>query len=697
MARHKSKILFYFLIGIALPCLLLSYFAFRGIQNDRALYEQQMLHDNQAMAQRVVETIHHQFDVIEQDYHKLIISFAEAPDTTSIAALHHFKAKHHSIETIFTIQFAPDHVELPIAVFFFSNQARRLAHHFQNLSPAMAAGQQNEFQEHSYPAAIQNYQAALNQTSNRNERAEIFAAIARAQKKAARWHDARQSYQNLLQNFANQCSPSGVPFGLAAPHALGSLSIIVRDTLTAIQAYLSAYNDLSQRRWSLDESQYRFWRRSLQDSLQKIFAKVNLLPPFSSYLNKFQTIQEQVDQQERMTSRLLKFQAEAGHAIARKFTLRQNGERLQGIVSLGDQKYFISLYDAAIMNKQTYWGIIWSAEAITESLRNVLINQSQLQSQITWQVIDAEHHVLLESKNPMIDDATLLARTTFVNNFPDMTLEFYHLNPTLIESLLASRRSVYFYIFLLIAGILAFGLILTNRSVAHELELARLKSDFVSSVSHELKSPLTSIRQLTEMLQTGRVPSEQRRQKYYDVIVEQSKRLALMISNVLDFARLEEGKKQFNFELTEMDHFLKEIVAAIQQQVGHDGFEIKFITEPSLPPILIDRSAIAQAVNNLVDNAIKYSDQVKKVIVNATVQDKFCCISVQDFGIGIKPEDLNNIFDRFHRGDDELVKARRGSGLGLTLVKQIIAAHHGRIEVVGEPGKGSTFTIKLPI
>ena len=251
--------------------------------------------------------------------------------------------------------------------------------------------------------------------------------------------------------------------------------------------------------------------------------------------------------------------------------------------------------------------------------------------------------------------------------------------------------------FLLIAGILIFGLFLTIRTVSRELELARMKSDFVSTISHEFKSPLTSIRQLAEMLHSGRVPSEERRQKYYDVLLEQSERLSLLIDNVLNFAKMEEGRKEFIFEQTDMKSLLENLVSSIQERVRHAGFDIHLEIENPLPTIMADRDAIMQAVNNLIDNAIKYSRKVKNVEVRAFKEDNSLAIIIKDFGIGIKKEDRDKIFDRFYRGGDELTRTVKGSGLGLTLVKQIVEAHKGSVQVESEPGQGSTFSIKLPL
>jgi signal transduction histidine kinase len=252
-------------------------------------------------------------------------------------------------------------------------------------------------------------------------------------------------------------------------------------------------------------------------------------------------------------------------------------------------------------------------------------------------------------------------------------------------------------VFLLIAGMFVFGLALTIRAVSHELEVARMKSDFVSTVSHEFKSPLTSIRQLAEMLQSGRVPSEERRQQYYDVLLEQSERLALLTDNILSLARIEEGRAEFTFESTDVSALLTSVVSSIQERVRHEGFAIELQAAGSIPFVAADRSALLQAVTNLIDNAIKYSGGSKKILVTAIIEEQSLAISVRDFGIGIKKEDIPKLFERFYRGGDELTRSVKGSGLGLTLVKEIVQAHRGKVRVESEPGKGSTFIILLPL
>ena len=142
---------------------------------------------------------------------------------------------------------------------------------------------------------------------------------------------------------------------------------------------------------------------------------------------------------------------------------------------------------------------------------------------------------------------------------------------------------------------------------------------------------------------------------------------------------------------------LDDLISTHQDRLSHDSFELLLKADRPLPSVTVDSAALTQAINNLVDNAVKYSGSQKKAVVSATADDEYLKISVKDFGIGIKREELDKVFDRFYRGGDELTRTVKGSGLGLTLVKQIIEAHGGSVQVESEPGRGSTFSIRIPL
>jgi signal transduction histidine kinase len=229
------------------------------------------------------------------------------------------------------------------------------------------------------------------------------------------------------------------------------------------------------------------------------------------------------------------------------------------------------------------------------------------------------------------------------------------------------------------------------------MHLSRMKSHFMSTVSHEFKSPLTSIRQMAEMLVRGRVTSLGKQQKYFDTILQQSERLSHLIDNILDFSKMEEGQKVFRFEKADIIPVVKDIVGSFQEHTAEEGFNITLEISEPVPHVSFDKEALEQVMHNLLDNAFKYSGNSKTIELRLFLKGNRVIFSVRDYGIGIRKEDHDKIFSRFYRAGEELSQSVKGSGIGLTIVKQIVEAHHGDISVESNPGKGSIFTVKLPV
>ena len=269
--------------------------------------------------------------------------------------------------------------------------------------------------------------------------------------------------------------------------------------------------------------------------------------------------------------------------------------------------------------------------------------------------------------------------------------------PAVLQADLVRRQKLYVALFVAVMALLVFGTYLTGRTVRKELEIARLKSDFVSVVSHEFRSPLTSVRQLGEMLMRGRVPSEERRQQYYELITRESDRLARLMESVLDFSRMEEGRKQYRFEPLDTTAWLRALAQDFQAEVAAQGVSIEAGVPEELPVLVADREALTSAVQNLLDNAVKYSPGCKTVWLEAEPSDSSLIIRVRDRGVGIAEQDRKHIFEKFYRGGSETSRRVKGVGLGLSLVKQIAAAHRGSVQVESRPGQGSTFTILVPV
>ena len=250
---------------------------------------------------------------------------------------------------------------------------------------------------------------------------------------------------------------------------------------------------------------------------------------------------------------------------------------------------------------------------------------------------------------------------------------------------------------LLVLMFLIFGMALTIRATDREARLAQAKSNFVSNVSHELKTPLSLLSLFSEILELGRVDSEEKKTEYYGIIRHESLRLNKMIDNILDFSKIEAGRKTYVFVHSDMAEVVENVLSSYRYQIINSGFNIQTNVQPDLPPVLIDRDAMAQAISNLLDNAIKYSGKVKQLSIATETIGSDLSIEIADRGIGIPKAEQAKIFEKFYRVGNGLVHDVKGSGLGLSLVKHIIEAHRGTICVESEIGKGSRFTILLPL
>jgi len=256
---------------------------------------------------------------------------------------------------------------------------------------------------------------------------------------------------------------------------------------------------------------------------------------------------------------------------------------------------------------------------------------------------------------------------------------------------------------LLLAGLaLAAVLVITTgyaltRSLAHELDVARLKSQFVAAVSHEFRTPLATLRQLTENLADGRVSTDERRSAYFQTQRRATNRLSRLVERLLDFGRMEAGALRYHFEPVDIGRLVHDVVDEFENVAPTSGHDITVGVDPELPNVYADPEALGQAFWNLLDNAIKYSPGQPAVRVDAVREGDFAAIRVRDEGFGIAPQEKKQLFRKFFRGSAAVSARIKGAGIGLAMVDYIVRAHRGHIRVESETGRGSTFTILLKL
>lgn len=238
---------------------------------------------------------------------------------------------------------------------------------------------------------------------------------------------------------------------------------------------------------------------------------------------------------------------------------------------------------------------------------------------------------------------------------------------------------------------------MTLKAAIHETEVARLKSEFISNVSHELRTPIALIRLFGETLELDEIKDPEKRKKFSRIISRESQRLSHLIENVLDFSKIDAGRKKYALERADLVEVISSTLEAYRFYLRDQGYEF-VVSYPQAPVCIhIDKDAISQAVLNLLDNAVKYSKENKYISVEVSPRDGEIWISVEDRGSGISESNLKHIFDKFNRGDYKHDREVQGSGLGLTIVKHIVESHGGEIIAESKIGYGSRFIIKLPV
>ena len=253
---------------------------------------------------------------------------------------------------------------------------------------------------------------------------------------------------------------------------------------------------------------------------------------------------------------------------------------------------------------------------------------------------------------------------------------------------------------MMVLGMLAFLVIaasyLIGRAVSRELAAARLQSDFVSAVSHEFRTPLTSMRQFTEMLVEDETLPAEKRRAFYGAQERATRRLSRLVESLLDFGRMEAGARPYRLERLDVGRLVKATVEEFKQETKSDSLVMECTVPDEGPMAEADREALVQALWNLLDNAVKYSGDNPIVHVAVQARPNQVAISVRDQGLGIGPSEKKRILRKFVRGSSAKTCGVKGTGIGLAMVKHIVDAHGGEILVESEPGKGSTFTILLP-
>jgi signal transduction histidine kinase/tetratricopeptide (TPR) repeat protein len=293
--------------------------------------------------------------------------------------------------------------------------------------------------------------------------------------------------------------------------------------------------------------------------------------------------------------------------------------------------------------------------------------------------------------------ARALAVENLAEYFPGWSLALFDSRGQSIDQIVRREMRLYGALLFGMTVLILSGIVLTLRAATHEAETVRLRSDFVSNISHELKTPLSLIRLFGETLESDERTDDAKRREFSGIIARESRRLTHLIDNVLDFSKIDAGRKEYDFERGDLVKLVSDTLEAYRFYLRDRGFEFDISLPPGPVFITMDKDAMAQALLNLLNNAEKYSGERKYIGVKMTLQRDHVSISVEDKGPGIPPSDLKHIFEKFYRGEQGPARDAQGCGLGLTIVKNTVESHGGNVRVESGLGRGSRFVVTLPL
>jgi len=685
---NEKIIIFYYIIAIVIPCFLLGVLAFRGIKNDQALVEREHQRILMETTQKIYKDLEESLATIENSFSELNIQdISQKKEIFNNDTLVQFIHQYDIVEVIFSLENKTILALCNNGLLFFPDGY--FPENINNSIPGnLWNGWQYEFMEKDYARAFRFYNALLKNTNDKKFRGELLNAMARVQKKRGDIPSALSIYDSIQNNYSQIYLQINIPLGIVSFIEKTGCYLQVNDTVSALENTVKFLEMLAGRHWELEQSYYNDYLEKAYETIINCKNSRNRI--LNSSLDKAESIKERILAEQPTTEYLLTF-LNGRESIVKSVYSAKNTANHRYKQALNGRQYFYTVFPG---EENTDWGILFSTNKILEKLIVPALNEYASSVRFYWMIATNEGEFLAGSDK--IPEGLFSVTSDFPPGQPPWTLTLYPEEKGLFNTFFRSGGGFFFYIFIAVLVILGFGLIFTLQTVNNKIELSKMKSSFVSTVSHELKSPLTSIRQIAEILAFKKVSAE-RKEKYFTMILQQSERLSHLIENILDFSKIEAGQKQFHFEETDLAALTGNVIQTFRDRLTSADFHIHFTSPKAVNKIQGDREALEQVLYNLIDNAVKYSGNSKKIEISVESDYEWVELCVRDYGIGISKKEHEKIFQQFYRVEQELTGTVKGTGIGLTIVKQIMDVHKGKIKVESTPGEGSSFCIKFPV
>ncbi|TFH47635.1 MAG: HAMP domain-containing histidine kinase, partial [Bacteroidia bacterium] len=688
--RLRRRILAVFLGAVMLPSLIQAYLGLRYVRQEGQRQEQlvlQGLKGSLADAARKIEEDVPQ--LLLQTFDSLIVETSVSA-TVSPDKIHRFVSQNSLLEEVFVM----DNKGGLLFPRSFSTQ-KKPAELQSLLSPV--AGQRlihgEEYEARGkYDDAISNYTSGFNECKITRDKLAFLIRIARCRFKAGDLAGATQTYRRVLLEDADRFYGEEVPYQFIASIQLAQILDKNGQQKEAFDVLARLYGKMLAGFQRFEQNQFMYYLTIIHEELEISLHHAG--PAAAALLDSLLRVEETFLQEPARNDFL-----KANIVPSVEFTLNTRSHPGSIQYALIDHATDSSIYIAfrdlgsqtpgisVIGARLSYSHLITS---VADSLEGIDLGENL-------------HVVLLDEKNasmpPGETNVTYIAEESLyllAGTIQGCKLAIVRTPGMSVKEFTSKGVLLYYALIFTIILMIALGVIFIFHDISREQELTRMKSEFISNVTHEIKTPIASIRSLAENVNEGFITSAEKQKEYFRLIARESEKLGQLVENTLDFSRIESGSKRYNMEECSLNEVIEKTVKRFRMLTEGQEIDISVNLDKNLLPVLIDKAAMEQVLLNLLDNALKYSPGKKVIRLAAVTEGEYLKIAVSDQGIGIAMKDRSRIFDKFYRSDSGPAKNVTGSGIGLTLVKEIVESHGGSITVESNRNNGSTFTIRIP-
>jgi signal transduction histidine kinase len=700
--RKQKKLILLFLLTVFIPSAALSIFGLIALRNEQYRIEKQVEEDQVRTAELFKAQIRSKFSEIEFTLQNLA--------TTSPLIDRDYQAAENSLmnqmlvnpllEQFFVVYGDSELWFPPVNNTSLIIQSITTPSLDRNQSDKLREAEQDEFIEGKYKDAISAYKTLIELTRDKNTQAQYLNHIARNQVKLSETDQAINTYLKIISDYPGSITSSGIPLSISAQIELISCHQKNGNNDAARQSAINAFNDVLKNWGKLSTDQFNSYFVNIQETYSNlILAYSNNNPKKVTYQNEFENLGKQYQETITRLQVINKIKTECLPDISREILLQNSfTDQIFRYFKTIDKNDYLILYSFIPDKNQTSNLGILAVKINSSSLENNLLKEIIRDSNAgeKSRIIVANLNSRIIYENNKGTNNPTITTSFFENNFPPWKIEIMSAEKS--DRILSGiYKSFYFWTIITMIFLLIVGVMMIGRTLSHEMDIIKIKSEFISSVSHEFKTPITSIKGLTERLSEGKVKDPVRLKEYYSVIAHDADYLGRLVTNFLDFAKIEEGRDQYNFEETDIKKWLETEVESFRKGIIGKEINISIHIPTDIPLLHIDQRHLSLVINNLIDNAIKFSAGKIEIKIIAEEINNNILLKVIDNGIGIPKNELLKIFEKFYQGNNAAGLSATGTGLGLTLVKRIMEAHNGTVTVESEPGMGSTFILTLPV